>query len=62
MQDERAHATAENKFASDLYSLYLPDGQRITQSKPTIDGRRVPCFEGLALQQPNLTIKASGYA
>lgn len=42
--------TADNKFASDLYSLDLPDGQQVTQSKRTIDGARVPCYQGIALK------------
>lgn len=42
--------TAANKFATDLYSLYLPRGQRITQTKPKIDGDRVPCFQGIRLK------------
>ena len=47
-------ATAENKFASDLYTLALSDGQRITQSKRTIDSKRVPCYSGLSLKKVGL--------
>lgn len=43
-------STAANKFASDLYSLYLQGGQKITQAKVTINGNRVPCFSGVALR------------
>lgn len=42
--------TADNKFATDLYSLYLIGGQRIAQTKRTIDGERVPCYQGLSLK------------
>jgi P4 family phage/plasmid primase-like protien len=48
--------TAANKFASDLYSLYLPAGQRITQTKRNADGGRVPCFGGLALKGGTLKL------
>ncbi|WP_165797871.1 phage/plasmid primase, P4 family [Mycolicibacter virginiensis] len=43
-------ATAANKFASDLYSLYLAGGHRITASRPSINGERPHCFSGLALK------------
>lgn len=52
--------TADNKFASDLYSLYLPDHQKVTQSKRMVDGTRVPCFDGLTLKQRNLTLRVVG--
>ena len=45
--------TAENRFAGELYSLNLPDGQRITAgrtSKPLADGRRPYVFSGLRLR------------
>ena len=42
--------TADNKFASDLYSLDIGAGQQITQSKRTIDGKRLPCYQGLKLK------------
>ncbi|WP_052956735.1 phage/plasmid primase, P4 family [Mycolicibacter heraklionensis] len=46
-------ATAANKFAGDLYSLPLPGGHKITQTKRTVDGDRVPCFRGVALRCGN---------
>ena len=45
--------TAENRFAGELYSLNLPDGQRITAGrtfKPLADGRRPYVFSGLRLR------------
>ncbi len=43
-------ASAVNKFASDLYTLGLADGVKLVPSKPTVDGKRVPCIQGMALK------------
>lgn len=51
--------TAANKFASDLYTLYQADGKQITQAKPTVDGERVPCFQGLKLKVGGMSGKAA---
>ena len=40
--------SADNRFASDLYSLR---GQQIRSCKLTVDGKKgVPCFRGVALR------------
>jgi putative DNA primase/helicase len=51
--------SADNKFASDLYTLDLGDGHRIVQSKRTLDGKRVPCYQGLTLKSVDKKTKWS---